>query len=44
MELEKILARLIQGEVEFVLVGGFASVFHGAPVVTEDVDVCLWTR
>jgi hypothetical protein len=41
MDLVEILARLIRNEVEFVLVGGFASVVQGAPVVTEDVDVCF---
>lgn len=41
MELEEILKRLILRRVEFVLVGGFAGVVHGAPIVTRDIDVCL---
>jgi hypothetical protein len=41
MELEEILRRLINNGVEFVLVGGFASVVHGAPMVTRAIDVCL---
>jgi len=32
--------RLAANAVEFVVVGGFAAFAHGAPVVTEDLDVC----
>jgi hypothetical protein len=39
-ELESILDRLIRHEVEFVIVGGFAAVAHGASLLTEDLDVC----
>jgi len=28
-------------DLEFVLVGGFASVVHGATLVTQDLDICL---
>ena|SRR5437868_5433400 len=38
--LAELLRRLIAGNVEFVLVGGFAAVAHGATLVTRDVDVC----
>jgi hypothetical protein len=38
--LSELLRRLIAGQVEFVLVGGFAAVAHGATMVTRDVDVC----
>lgn len=41
MELEDVLKRLVEHKVEFVLVGGLASVLHGAPIVTQDVDVCF---
>jgi hypothetical protein len=34
------LARLAQGGVEFVLVGGYAAVTHGVSLVTQDVDIC----
>lgn len=34
------LARLAQGDVEFVLEGGYAAVSHGLWLVTQDVDVC----
>ncbi len=39
-DLEKLLERLIQHEVEFVLIGGYAAMMHGAPNATFDVDVC----
>lgn len=38
--LNQLLARLIQGDVEFVLVGGLAAAIHGSPLTTRDVDVC----
>lgn len=41
MDLEAIIRRLIEHKVEFVLIGGLASIMHGAPVITHDVDVCL---
>jgi len=36
----EILKRLVEKEVDFVLVGGMASVAHGSSMVTEDLDVC----
>ena len=39
--LESLLERLTAGGVEFILVGGFAAVAHGASILTRDVDVCL---
>jgi hypothetical protein len=39
-ELEDIVERLIRSHVEFVLIGGFAVLAHGASLMTEDVDVC----
>jgi len=36
----ELIRRLIVGEVEFVLVGGFAAVAHGVTMVTRDVDIC----
>lgn len=38
--LSELTRRLVVGRVEFVLVGGFAAVAHGATLVTRDVDVC----
>lgn len=39
-DLESLLQRLIQGGVDFVLIGGFASVAHGVSLPTQDIDVC----
>jgi hypothetical protein len=39
-DLEDIVERLIRSHVEFVLIGGFAVLAHGASLMTEDVDVC----
>ena len=37
---ESLLERLIRGRVDFVIVGGFAAVAHGASLVTQDIDIC----
>jgi len=37
--LSELTRRLIEAQVEFVLVGGFAAVAHGATLVTRDVDI-----
>lgn len=39
-QLSQLLARLIQADVEFVLVGGLAASIHGSSLTTRDVDVC----
>ena len=39
--LSQLLERLNRAQVEYVVVGGMAAVFHGAPLVTRDIDVCL---
>jgi hypothetical protein len=39
--LNQILERLNCAEVEYVVVGGLAAVFHGVPLVTRDIDICL---
>ncbi len=39
-DLSELTRRLVQAEVEFVLVGGFAAVAHGVTLVTRDVDIC----
>ena len=38
--LSELTRRLVESQVEFVLVGGFAAVAHGATLVTRDVDIC----
>ncbi|MBC8024720.1 MAG: hypothetical protein H7Y89_01900 [Steroidobacteraceae bacterium] len=39
-ELNQLLQRLIDADVEFVMVGGFGAVVHGSSLVTRDLDVC----
>lgn len=36
-----ILQRLLENEINFVLVGGLAATMYGASTVTYDVDVCF---
>jgi len=43
-DLESLLGRLIRGDVEFVVVGGFAAVAHGASLLTQDLEVCCAFR
>ena len=38
--LAELTRRLIEAQVEFVLVGGFAALAHGAMRSTRDVDIC----
>lgn len=38
---EKLLARLAEAEVEFVVVGGVAVTLHGYVRLTEDVDIVI---
>ncbi len=35
-----LLELLVEHNVEFVIIGGFAGVVHGCTVVTQDVDIC----
>ena len=37
---ERILQALLQGGVDFVVIGGYAAVIHGAIDVTRDLDIC----
>ena len=39
-DLQRLLQRLDDAGVEFVLVGGYAAILHGSSVLTRDVDVC----
>jgi hypothetical protein len=39
-QLDEMLERLTRSHFEFVLVGAFAAIVHGASVMTRDVDVC----
>lgn len=40
-QLNHLLARLLHGQVDFVLVGGLAAAIHGSSLNTRDVDVCI---
>lgn len=37
---EAAIRLLGQHEVRYVLIGGLAAVTHGAPIVTQDIDLC----
>jgi hypothetical protein len=37
---EEVISRLSQAKVEYVIVGGVSAVLQGAPIVTEDLDLC----
>lgn len=39
-EPEAVIRLLGRHDVRYVLIGGLAAVTHGAPLVTQDVDVC----
>ncbi len=38
--LNNLLSLLLENEIEFVLIGGFAGVVHGSTQVTRDLDIC----
>jgi len=38
--LSELTRRLVQAQVEFVLIGGFAAVAHGVTLVTRALDIC----
>jgi hypothetical protein len=39
-EINRLLQRLCDAEIDFVIVGGFAAVLHGSTLVTRDLDIC----
>jgi len=41
VDLTRLIDRLSKGQVEFVVVGAYAAILHGATVVTRDVNVCM---
>jgi predicted nucleotidyltransferase len=44
-EPRELLARLVDGGVEFVIIGGLAAQAHGSPSITADVDIVpSWDR
>lgn len=38
--LNRLIERLSDAGIEFVIVGGFAAMLHGSTLVTRDLDVC----
>ncbi|MDZ4678637.1 MAG: nucleotidyltransferase [Oligoflexia bacterium] len=38
--LNSLLKILLENKIDFVLIGGYAAVLHGATQVTQDVDIC----
>ena len=39
-DLRKLLKLLLENEIDFVLIGGFAAVVYGSTLVTQDLDIC----
>jgi hypothetical protein len=39
-DLTGIIERLLIAKVDFVLVGGLATVTHGSSMTTQDIDIC----
>jgi len=38
--LKALLKNLLEHDIDFVLIGGFAAVVHGSTLVTQDLDIC----
>lgn len=38
--LQALLKNLLEQDIDFVLIGGFAAVVHGSTLVTQDLDIC----
>jgi len=41
VQLNRLIERLCDAGIDFVVVGGFAGVLHGSTLVTRDLDVCV---
>jgi molybdopterin-guanine dinucleotide biosynthesis protein len=39
-QLNQLIERLCDADIDFVIVGGFAGTLHGSTLVTRDLDVC----
>ena len=39
-DLNRLLQRLGDADLDFVIVGGFAAVLHGSTLLTRDLDIC----
>lgn len=40
-QLNSLIERLCDANIDFVIVGGFAGMLHGSTLVTRDLDVCI---
>lgn len=40
-DIQALLKLLVHSPVDFVLIGGFASVLHGCNHTTRDIDICI---
>lgn len=40
-DVERLLSALIDGQVDFVVIGGIAAVLHGSARATFDLDICF---
>jgi predicted nucleotidyltransferase len=40
-DINRLLQRLCDADIDFVIVGGFAAVLHGSSLMTRDLDVCV---
>lgn len=38
--LNNLLKILLESQIDFVLIGGYAAVLHGSSQVTQDIDIC----
>lgn len=36
-----LIAALVNGAIDFVVIGGLAAQAHGSPLITEDLDICF---
>jgi predicted nucleotidyltransferase len=41
VQLNRLIERLCDAGIDFVVVGGFAGILHGSTLVTRDLDVCV---
>ncbi len=40
MNIERVIQHLCDADVDFVVIGGWAAIFHGSAHVTVDLDIC----
>ena len=40
-DFNRLLHRLADSDLEFVIIGGFAAITHGSSLVTRDLDICV---